>query len=400
MMPQHNTPNISVKAFGGVRQVDPSFDNVLQEVHGCFDRPTGILKKFNGKCLNTTGISGPVWSIGQLKFSDRLTNVRRVGTTVEAYSDYRSFPPWIVKKQSTTDPTPEPPVYITPPWSPTDFPTTGPKSPPSYPTPQPKTPTYQQPSQPVDWIRITCTPSSFNFNTDTGYLSGTSVLEALTSQLLTWSYVKVEWDKTTTWLTCSAGTNGSVYETSWDDGSMSVHQQNVTFTASSSVPYGTYSTIVKFTLMTYTGSDTYQPVVDGSGTPIAASCSINLINPTPPVYTGTINFYIDVWKNDGTLEVSTGAELMSPIEPLYWAGSAAGGQRQFYVDLRGGKREFYVNFTLTGASHTGTVSLGPLGEPVLTPTPYANKANTFVFNEGGGYWRYDDYVSIQIVKRL
>jgi hypothetical protein len=347
---------MSVKTFGGIREVDPSFDNVLQEVHGCMDRPTGILKKFQGKILNTTGVSAAIWSISQLKFSDRITNVRRVGSTMQAYPDYRRLPPYIpLKKHTTTDVSVIPTPSLRAPWQPPEWPQSYPL--PTWPNPV-RSPQYTQATIPLYYFRLTCTPSAFAFNASTGPTSGTTVLEALSNNYVTDSDIKVSWDSHVNWLATSCGGNGNVFNTLWDDGTMSTHQQNITISViPGAVPPGTTTVTITFTLVACSSfDDVFQPVVDGSGAIIKATCVVT-VTKDPPLFTGTM-------KITTTRVDSTGISF---------------GPR---VDLA-----YLVN--TTGSNATGTLDGLDFHVRKLAVQEQGVAAGTWVVDyEGVPYWQY------------
>ena len=333
--------------------MDPSFDNVLQEIHGCMDRPTGILKKFNGKCLNTTGVSSPVWSINQLRFSNRITNVRRVGSTVEAYPDYFPIAPFIpLPKPAFTDPSqPSQPGnggITTPPWNPPDWPESGPKAPTvAKPVPAPAKPTNTGSNTPIN-IKMKCVPSAVTLTLPGGPTSTTIQLDKYVDVGSGggFSSVRVTWPLSATWISVATGyistavANGGVFETTWSDGGASEAIANVTISTDNTAPMGTTTvTPVTFTLVSSVAGDSinnqtqvtgrFNTLIGYNNQPVSAVCAVSVANPiprapsscpygTPPVFTVTgSNILWDPHSGDGVIGYYHGCLWYNVFGPNY-----------------------------------------------------------------------------------
>lgn len=283
MIPSNRQPALNVGAFKGAKQVDPVFDNILQEVHGCFDHSTGAIRRFNGKLLNTTGVNPPIWSIAQLRFSDRIVNVRRTSSVLDVHPDYLPLPPYIpIDPFDPEDPEPPPPVPFFPPavpdpFDPGDWPADGPKAPPVDPTtPTPAGPTFTYPSLPWN-VAIRCVPASSTIDVTEGETSKTTTLEKYIDYG-NWGsgeyYVRISWPTEYTWFSCGGAGNGGINSTLWLSGPLGTYEQDYTGGVSSDMPDGDYSVPVTFTLCAYTGLGTYGNLKNAQGQDITATWNV------------------------------------------------------------------------------------------------------------------------------
>lgn len=251
-----------------------------------------------GKYLNTTGVCGPIWTIFQLRFSDRAVNVRRVGTTVEAYPDYRRLPPyipidpWGIPSSPATPPTPPP----LPPWDRVNYPRKGLPKEPALPWPDepPKAPTSTLIDMPQD-IRIRSVPATVSMDVSAAKVSANCMLQKyvdISGGMGFWN-VRVTWPVADTWVRVYAGSpaveipNGGVFSTLWLDGS-SMNDYMAAFTVSAvAPPDGVSTSTITFTLVAYCGLGTYWPLINKQGNTITAGCTVTVTN---HIFTGQLQF--------------------------------------------------------------------------------------------------------------
>jgi hypothetical protein len=387
MIPSNRQPFTKVQAFAGIKQVDPSFDNILQEIHGCTDNPTGILKRMNGKMLNTTGVSGPVWSIGQFRFSDRIMNVRRTSSVLEAYADYHPIAPYI--PFNPEEPTPEDPVDPVPnpgrgnaPWLP-DYPEDGPKAPDPalIPQPTPAGPNWTIPLLPWE-CKVRCVPASGTIDLALGPETFSSVLDKYVD--VGWggtgdNYFKVELSES--WLRMSLGGNGDIISTDWPDGDTfglsPTFLQNFSV-STSSPPIGISVGVVSFTMMAYTGLGTYQPVVDSSGDKISANFTVTVKNSWADTFRAQLTIYVDgVFYAQGPNRLYSKESRPSADPPYQWRDNVGdivykqGGQWYAYGwDWYGNKTSTVTNPFLYGGGVSDVTNVGTPLNPSYAVTHY------------------------------
>ena len=79
--------------FGGVRQVAPTIDEKILEIHGAYDKWHTSLCRVPGKILMTTGAStGSIFSIKQLVFKDGIRVFHHEGNLIKIGSPGLHFP--------------------------------------------------------------------------------------------------------------------------------------------------------------------------------------------------------------------------------------------------------------------------------------------------------------------
>jgi hypothetical protein len=243
-----------------------------------------------------------------------MTNVRRTSSILEAFADYNPLPPYIpLKEEDPEEPNPDkpstPPTRYAP-WDPVDWPQDGPKAPTSpLPSPAPARPSYTIPYTPWN-IKIRCVPSAITMDADDGPITGSTILEKYIdiSTLGGFCDIMITFSPVYAWFGAPTS-NGGIVSTLWIDGSLGSHEAHYGFSIDpTTMPAGTYTIPVTFTLMSSVGLGTYTPLIGKDGQPITAVCTITA-HKNPPLYTGAL-------KVSGSYITSDGASYGPDIQNI------------------------------------------------------------------------------------